>query len=319
MFLQSIFKLIYFKVCSAQERADVIASLREVCVHILHSHDGSRVARECFWFGTSKDRKAIIKTFKTFVTKISTEEHGHLVMLSIFDTVDDTKLVSKAILEEMATNLEEIFNNENGRKVLMYLMAPRDTTYFHPDILNMLKKGDGNEHSKKDAETRRAELKSGIAPALNKHVLENMNGMFYDNPATIFLTCILNNTNGAMPLLSHLADECAKPFVKGDDEPNLIETTATHKMLKKIIAHDKKRAEKGEKTFSELALNALDDEGLESWISCNRGCFLLLNMWETELEQTQSLLKTSLQSFKKTLKASKFKGAELLRNKVNLK
>jgi hypothetical protein len=33
------------------------------------------------WHGTAKDRKAIVKSFKTFVTKIATEEYGHLVLL----------------------------------------------------------------------------------------------------------------------------------------------------------------------------------------------------------------------------------------------
>ena len=39
-------------------------------------------------------------------------------------------------------------------KVLMHLMAPRDTKYFHPDEIAMIKQGDDNEHSKKDPELR---------------------------------------------------------------------------------------------------------------------------------------------------------------------
>lgn len=36
---------------------------------------------------------------KSFFVKIALEEHGHLVLLAIFDSVDDTKFVSKAVLE----------------------------------------------------------------------------------------------------------------------------------------------------------------------------------------------------------------------------
>ena len=36
---------------------------------------------------------------KSFFLKIALEEHGHLVLLAIFDSVDDTKFVSKAVLE----------------------------------------------------------------------------------------------------------------------------------------------------------------------------------------------------------------------------
>ncbi len=120
--------------CSPKQRGDTIEQLRDVCLHVLHSHDGARLSMLSLWYGTSKDRKAIVKSFKTFVTKICTEEHGHMVMLALFDCVDDTKLVGKAILGEIADNLDSIAGSDHGRKVLMYLMSPRDTTYFHPQV-----------------------------------------------------------------------------------------------------------------------------------------------------------------------------------------
>ena len=48
---------------------------------ILCCREGALAGLACVWHGTAKDRKAIIKSFKTFVTKIATEEHGHLVLL----------------------------------------------------------------------------------------------------------------------------------------------------------------------------------------------------------------------------------------------
>lgn len=41
----------------------------------------------------------IVKSFKTYVSKICKEEYGHMVLLALFDVVDDTKLVHKVILE----------------------------------------------------------------------------------------------------------------------------------------------------------------------------------------------------------------------------
>lgn len=32
--------------------------------------------------------------------------------------------------------------DEYGRKVLFYLVAWRDSTYFHPQVIELLKKGD---------------------------------------------------------------------------------------------------------------------------------------------------------------------------------
>lgn len=40
-----------------------------------------------------------MKSFKTHVPKICKDEYGYLVLVALFDTVDDTKLVGKIILE----------------------------------------------------------------------------------------------------------------------------------------------------------------------------------------------------------------------------
>ena len=38
-------------------RGEFITQLRDVCVHILHSHDGARLSMNALWYGTAKDRK----------------------------------------------------------------------------------------------------------------------------------------------------------------------------------------------------------------------------------------------------------------------
>lgn len=45
-----------------------------------------------------QDRKVIVKSLKGLVTKVCQEENGHLLMLGIFDSVDDTVLVKKVLL-----------------------------------------------------------------------------------------------------------------------------------------------------------------------------------------------------------------------------
>ena len=73
--------------------------MRDSLPKMLHTRDGARVGMHCLWSGTKQDRKAIVKSFKGHITPLCKEEHGHLVLISIFDCVDDTKLVSKAILD----------------------------------------------------------------------------------------------------------------------------------------------------------------------------------------------------------------------------
>lgn len=45
-----------------------------------------------------QDRKVIIKSLKGLVCKVCQEENGYLVMMALFDCVDDTVLLRKAIL-----------------------------------------------------------------------------------------------------------------------------------------------------------------------------------------------------------------------------
>ena len=309
------------QVCGPKERTGLIEQLRDVCMHVLHSHDGARLTMNCFWHGTSKDRKAIIKTFKSYVKKICMEEHGYLSLLALFDTVDDTKLVAKAVLQEIIDNLEEIISNDHGKKVVMYVLAPRNKTYFSPDVITLLEQGDNNEHSKKDTDIRRNELKAVLSGPVCKYVLEHFKDMLFDNPATILLACVINH---ALPeltedLMKELAEEASKPFFPGDDEPNVVENTATHILLKKIIAQDKIRFEKGVKTFSEIVFDTLDKDALAAWISCNRGAFLLVNMIETNIESVKQTVTEKLSEFKKTLKKQDSKGAMLLKQKLQFK
>ena len=86
---------------------------------------------------------AIIKSFKTFVPKICGEQYGHMVLLAAFDCVDDTKLLSKAIVgeiigdgkDEESNKIAEIFGSEKaGRKVLLYLLGMHTKVYLSCNV-----------------------------------------------------------------------------------------------------------------------------------------------------------------------------------------
>lgn len=83
----------------------------------------------------------MIKSFKGHVAKIASEEHGHLALLALFDCVDDTKLVGKAIVGELTTNLKDILSSKHGRDVIVYLMSPRNSVWFYPGTVDILKQG----------------------------------------------------------------------------------------------------------------------------------------------------------------------------------
>merc|ERR1719334_275927 len=308
----------YLSVAEGKARAEVIESLKDCLVHMIHSKDGAMAALYCLWHGTTKDRKSIVKSLKTFVEKTACEEYGHMVLMGIFDTIDDTKLVSKAIIGELCTGMVDIVQDKYGLRVIKYLVAGRNTAYTPADIIAIMEKGDGNEHSKKDPLIRRKELAEAASAAILSYMSDRLLAGLYDAPSTITFTCILNNlppSNQLLKVWEMLAEEASKPFILGDDTPNIIENTASNMLLKKMIKKDKERNLSGEATFSKILLTALDSDGVEAWMSCNRGAFIFVFCWETEIPDIQELVREKVKPFSKTLKKQGHKGASILLNK----
>ena len=67
-----------------------------------------------------------------------------MLLLGILDSVDDTKIVGKAVLGELLEQPEELFTNKYGVRLLKYLFGGRDTKYVMPDAINILKKVPSN-------------------------------------------------------------------------------------------------------------------------------------------------------------------------------
>lgn len=44
------------------------------------------------------------------------------------------------------SSLNEVINNKYGKKVLLYLLSPRDPAHLLPEIIKVLEQGDGNAH-----------------------------------------------------------------------------------------------------------------------------------------------------------------------------
>jgi len=246
-----------------------------------------------------------------------------LVLMGIFDTVDDTKLVGKAIVGEIVENFDKIILDKYGVQVVKYLMAGRDGAYTYPDAVKLLSQGDGNIQTKKDPAIRRKELVEVISPTIMRWLGERLQAGLYSPPMTITFTCLLNNLPAGEQLSQVwglLAEEAAKPFIEGEGTPNIIENTASNMLLKKIILKDKERHTAGEELFSKVLLTTVDASGVEAWLGCNRGCFLLVFCWETLVEEVQDLVKQAVKPFAPLLRKhqgkSNMKGADILMSKL---
>eukprot|EP00123_Amoebidium_parasiticum_P016797 comp23587_c0_seq1/m.40007 comp23587_c0_seq1/g.40007 ORF comp23587_c0_seq1/g.40007 comp23587_c0_seq1/m.40007 type:complete len:660 (-) comp23587_c0_seq1:242-2221(-) len=186
----------FFAHADDTQKQDMVALIAEHIASILHTRDGMKVAQHCIWVADAKGRKGIIKGFKGLVAKICKEEHGHNVLLSLFDVTDDTVLVRKSIINEIISNILEISTDKYGRLVLLYLLVPRSKTYFNPQVVAHLAVGDGNPNSKKPMDVRQGELRDGISKALLEHCTENAASMARDGPQSQLMEETLLHATG---------------------------------------------------------------------------------------------------------------------------
>lgn len=323
----------FFKHASDIQKKEVYDVLKEKIVNILHTKDGAKVSMHCLWLATPKDRKSILKSFKTFVVKICKEEYGHLVLLALFDSVDDTVLVKKAIFSEILSELQDIIANQYGRKVILYLLKPRSHSYFLPDIIKLLECGDDNPHSKKVASVRQEELRSAILPELLKTMVPHISDILKNKSVAIVLLAAVD-CSGDLSELKELYDVIGKIVAKPlkeiesgengeDDEEETKEKTEEsshpisdacgHWVIKSIVQKDKARIEAGHTNiFSSQLCSLITAGSFADWAVFNRGAFVLVSLLETEIDTVVKRIKEDLALLPKTSEAEG-KGIDLLK------
>jgi len=76
----------------------MIDSLKENLPEIIHTKKGHKVAITCLLRGSTKDRKLMVKAMKDFVVPTCKDSYGNMVIIQLFEVVDDTVLVQKSVL-----------------------------------------------------------------------------------------------------------------------------------------------------------------------------------------------------------------------------
>ncbi|KAL7946608.1 armadillo-type protein [Trichoderma barbatum] len=147
--------------------------------NLAFTRSGARLVCLLLAYGTAKDRKVLLKAYKDTFTLMSGDQYGHLVLLTAYDVIDDTKLTSKAIFpelvgekeEEVSQNVIAAANNANARITILYLLQGFSKSLFPASNaydLDVLKEVHEirKTTSKKEDDVRRKELAALISPSL---------------------------------------------------------------------------------------------------------------------------------------------------------
>ncbi|KAF5280033.1 hypothetical protein FQR65_LT03288 [Abscondita terminalis] len=309
----------YLSECTSEDKKELISQLCPHAVVISNSKDGAKVVMQCIWEGSNKDRKVIMKSIKEHVIELSKHEHGHNTIITLLDAVDDTVLLHKVILTQILSNIQTLIGDEYGRKVILWLVAPADVSYFHPLFIKELEDGREASSSKKPVIQRREELLEYSAFTLTNEVISNTS--FWLSNGSIAMISLAIIKSAPADSVEDVQKAVAKVVLDIDwtvDNSNTkvlgVEHPGLHMILKKLIQHDKELVSNS--TFSSALLNEISSETIKKWLKLNRGCFLFVAIYETDREELQNLLKEKLSSHMKKVKSKHSFGAKILLEKI---
>ncbi|KAF8703654.1 hypothetical protein RHS03_06195, partial [Rhizoctonia solani] len=214
-------------------RRELFDTCQELLAEMVHTKDGSRAVREFIARGTAKDRKQIIKTLKPHIEKICGDEEAQLVLFTIFDLVDDTKLVGKSLVTDI-TFLSPSLSRTLARRVLLYLLVPRTPRHFTPALLRTISQTDFAQGttSKKDPEIRRAELRAAASPGMVKAIEDDAEALVRDRGASVFVGEVMLFAQGdKSKALDALLSPISSPYAPPDPESDLSDPTITTHIL----------------------------------------------------------------------------------------
>lgn len=69
------------------------------------------------------------------------------------------------MVQPLCEKLDELLQDKWARKVIIYLLSPRNPSHCNKEVRDFLSLGDENPYSKKDAEKRWQELKDEVSSA----------------------------------------------------------------------------------------------------------------------------------------------------------
>lgn len=231
----------YLSLCNDKDIQDLIELLKDNLIHIVHTKEGSKVAQFCLLNSTPKNRKIILKSWKGYITKIAKEEYGHVALITLFECVDDTVLLNKAIISELVKDglgPEESFcallRHKYASRVILYLLRGRQKKYLPSHIYEELSKGDiiRSQTTKKDQILREKELLEFISPILLEELEKNMNILIRSRISGQIISETLRHAAGKKDeLLKSIAD-LASNRINGNELKDVQEEEVFHPIKK---------------------------------------------------------------------------------------
>ncbi|KAF7512421.1 hypothetical protein GJ744_001356 [Endocarpon pusillum] len=239
----------YFINCTSggPEATEVIELLKDDeegdCLkNMAFTKSGSRLVCLALAYSNSKDRRTILKVFKGVMKMLAGDAHGHVILLTAFDVIDDTVMTAKAVFpellckesEEQQRQTELVLQVEHltARIPFLYLLSPDLPKWLLPNqdtsILNEIHEI-RKTTSKKDAQIRRQELVKALSQPLIDLVGQQTELLVSSSFGCQFINEVMFGGVGE----KHAALDSLAAIARG--KPELMNTPYAGRMLKSLV------------------------------------------------------------------------------------
>lgn len=104
--------------------------MKEKLPSLLASKQGLYVACALFSVLEAKDRKVVLKSLQEPLKEMLTNKIASLFILHVLNTLDDTVLAKKKILQDILLTIDDNKTDEAFIKILIGLHSPNSKQYF---------------------------------------------------------------------------------------------------------------------------------------------------------------------------------------------
>ena len=305
---------------TTSEKDEFIDVITEQFAEMVHTNEGSQVASRVLAMATPKERKQLVRSLKDFVDKLAEDEFGHFVLITLFNTVDDTVLVHKAFTAKLQEHMPELLAGKSGRRPFLYLLLGFSPRYFNKSVLDSVAELNTIKEatSKKDDEVRRSELKKKFSQFMLDGVASYPTPILRESFGSQSVTEVLLYAEGDK---TAALEAVANAFAGSVDNPeHLIQLPFSSRTLRTLIqeghwdAKSKSVDVIEEPTgFKELLFKAIKPNVVK-W-ACGDGSFVIVSLLEN-LDDKSDLVailkeKSAVKEIKKAA-ASGNKGSKLI-------
>ena len=216
----------FVELLKGDEEGDLVKNLA-------FTQSGSRLMCLSLAHSNAKDRKLLIRNYRDTIKMMASDLHGHTVILTAFEVIDDTKLTAKTFLTELlnqnitdaaARNEELLYqvNDLTGRIPILFPFVSDRVKWLLPDsdsdILKEIREI-RKETSKKDPEVRRQELAKAASPTLLDLIASRADTLLETSFGCQLLSEVLFDADGDKTAALKAVAEAAKSRPDTKDSP----------------------------------------------------------------------------------------------------